>query len=154
MRSRFLFPIVVPMGTLLLSCANLSAAWVGLTTTKCSPPPLHASPEEAAAFAFPLGMPEEGRKIIPRHMAAAIQLAMDDFLPPGLDPESMENPVAQCMARRSSYDVVAAPGPRENVVLVGFTLSDECFMGGPIFLDGGATYAVDVQTWRIIAVQR
>lgn len=114
--------------------------------------PVHASPEEAAQVQFPLELPAESRMKIPGVMATAIQLAMDDFRPPGAKPHPGATPEEECLYRRESYNVFASPGP-EGVMFVRFVLSPEaCNLGDPI-LDMGATYAVDVRQWRILAVQ-
>ena len=55
--------------------------------------------------------------------------------------------------RRESYNVFTAPGP-EGVMFVRFVLDpDACKLADPV-LDMGATYAVDVNKWRILAVQQ
>ncbi|WP_434384581.1 hypothetical protein [Melittangium boletus] len=114
--------------------------------------PEHAPAEEAARFQFPLELPADSRMKVPGVMATAIQLAMDDFRPPGAHPHSGATAEEQCLYRRESYDVFASPASQE-VMLVRFVLSPEaCDSKSPV-LDMGATYAIDVQTWRILAIQ-
>ena len=115
--------------------------------------PVHASPSEAAQVAFPMEIPEEGRQIIRGPMAAAIQLAMDDFIPRDLKLPRSLTPEEVCLHQRESYDAVAAPGP-EGIMFVRLTLSPEaCKMTG-ILLDMEVEYAVDVKGWRILAIKR
>jgi hypothetical protein len=117
------------------------------------PRPTHASPAEAAQVQFPLGLPEEGRQIIRGNMLKAIQLAMDDFLPWDTKPHEGASPLERCLYRREAYDAIAAPGP-EGVLFVSIVPSPhECDIGSAPILDLGATYAIDVRRWRILAVQ-
>ncbi len=130
----------------LLFCLLLSAC---VTTHR---PIVHVPPEEAAWFKIPDELPEEGRQSISGTMSAAIQLAMDDFLPWDANPHRGATPREVCLHQRQSYDVKAAPGP-EGVILVRIDAEDgACIKGGPV-IDMGATYAVDVRNWRILAVQ-
>ena len=115
--------------------------------------PEHAPPEQAAQFQFPLELPAESRLKVPGVTATAIQLAMDDFRPPGARPHSGATAEEQCLYRRESYNVFAAPAS-EGVMLVRFVLAPEaCDLKDPV-LDLGATYAIDVQQWRVLAIQR
>ncbi|WNG40868.1 hypothetical protein F0U60_49555 [Archangium minus] len=113
--------------------------------------PEHAPAEEAARVQFPFIIPEESRLNVPGVTATAIQLAMDDFRPRNTRPHSGATPEEACLYRRESFNVSAFPGP-EGVVFVRFVLDPEaCSLSDPI-LDVGATYAVDVRGWRILAV--
>ncbi len=78
---------------------------------------------------------------------------MDDFLPRGVKPRRGATPDEVCLAERSSYDVLAKALP-DDVVLVSFTPKKGACVQEGIALDVGATYAVDVGAWRILAVQR
>jgi len=115
--------------------------------------PVHAPPEEAIQIMFPLELPAEGRQVIRGPMAAAIQLAMDDFLPRDVNPHPGASPDEVCLYRRESYDIFSAPGP-DGVMFVNIAVApDACKTSGP-GLDGGATYAIDTRAWRILAVKR
>ncbi|HYO54722.1 hypothetical protein [Archangium sp.] len=139
-------------GMLILSLCFLLPACIHLPFFQQSFRPVHATPEEAAQVEFPLAPPTEGRLVVRGRMGAAIQLAMDDFLPRGIKPHSGATPVEVCLYQRESYDVFAAPGP-EGMVFVEIVLApDACKMNGPV-LDMGATYAIDVKGWRILAVK-
>jgi hypothetical protein len=116
------------------------------------PRPPHAPPEESAQFQFPFELPTDGRQVLSGTTATAIQLAADDFRPPGTKPHDKATALEQCLYRRESFDVYAAPGP-EGVTLVRFVFNpDACPSGGPV-MDAGATYAIDVKRWRILAVE-
>lgn len=124
--------------------------------TSCShvpAPPARVPPEDAAWFKFPYELPDAGRKTVSGAMAAAIQLAMDDFLPRGWRPSHGATPQDMCLAQRQSYDVEASPGSK-NLIWVSISLADgACTWGpGPI-LDMGATYAIDTTNWRVLAVR-
>ncbi|NOJ82817.1 hypothetical protein [Myxococcus xanthus] len=117
------------------------------------PRPVHAPPEEAARFEFPpTGIPEEGLHSIPGDMARAIQLAMEDFYPWDKKAPTPSHPGRECLYRRESYDVYAAPY-QEGVVLVSIVLSPQACGAQTIPNDMGALYAVDTRAWRILAVQ-
>ncbi|RKH26318.1 hypothetical protein D7Y13_20850 [Corallococcus praedator] len=115
--------------------------------------PEHAPPAEAAAFQFPLGFPPGEHTFIPSTHSAAVQLAMDDFLPRDARPPRNATPDEVCLMRRESYDVLAK-NLSEDVVLVAFTPGKGVCASEGLTLDLGATYAVDVRGWRILAVQR
>lgn len=131
---------------------------LGLALPACSlfhryPRPVHAPPEEAARFQFPLDLPAEGRMQIPATVAVAVQLAMDDFRPLDARPHKGATPDEVCLYRRDSFDVWTAPGP-DGVMLVRFVPKPKtCDSDGPV-TDVSATYAIDVSQWRILAVQR
>lgn len=119
-----------------------------------SPRPVHAPPEEAAAVQFPSDLPATGLQELSGTLATAIQLAMDDFRPPGAKPHRGATPTEQCLYRRQSFDVQAAPGP-EGIVFVRFLFNPEACTAEEraVVLDMGATYAIDVKGWRILAIQ-
>ena len=147
------FCIALVASVALSSCANFAAAWEGLATGRTVYRPARTPVEEAAWFKFPLDIPAEARTTIPANTAAAIQLAMDDFRPPTARPVQGATPGEDCLRRRESYDVVTASAD-EAVILVRFVLArGACEEFGPL-LDAGATYAVDLRKWRILAIQR
>jgi len=127
-----------------LSCLALSACF-----SSARPIP-HAPPEEAAKVEFPLEVPRAGRRIIQGNMAAAIQLALNDFLPPDARPSPGPVVLAPCLYRRESYDVTAAPAS-EGVMLVRFIVNPVVCDPGESIVDV-TTYAVDVRTMRILAL--
>ncbi|AKQ66511.1 hypothetical protein A176_003423 [Myxococcus hansupus] len=117
------------------------------------PRPAHAPPEEAATVTIPLAFPTEGRHIIDGTILRAIQLAMEDYLPWDRKLPKNATPLYECLNRRESYVVAAAPAS-PGVVLVSIIPNpDVCDIGTAPILDAGATYAVDVKGWRILAVQ-
>ncbi|MFP2924001.1 hypothetical protein ACLESO_02045 [Pyxidicoccus sp. 3LG] len=115
--------------------------------------PTHAPPEEAARFQFPLGFPAGEHTFIPGTVAAAVELAMDDFLPRNTRPPRDATPDEVCLHQRDTYDVLARALP-DDVVLVAFTPKQGACIQEGVALDLGATYAVDVRGWRILAIQR
>lgn len=127
-----------------LSCLALSACF-----SSARPIP-HAPPEEAAKVEFPLELPREGRRRIHGNMAAAIQLALEDFLPPDAHPSPGPVPLAPCLYQREAYDVTAAPSS-EGVMLVRFVVNLSVCDPGESIVDV-TTYAVDVRTMRILAL--
>jgi hypothetical protein len=127
-----------------------------LTLVACATSPRgvpHVPPEEAAWFKVPEALPDAGKQNIPAAMAAAMHLAMDDFLPRDAALPRQASAQALCLAQRQSYDVEAAPGPA-GVVWVSISPSpDACRQGGPVLDTGSATYAVDTHQRRILATQ-
>lgn len=118
----------------------------------CRYRPTHAPPEEAEKVEFPFIVPAKSRLEIPGNTAAAIQLAMDDFRPRDARPHRGATQEEECLYRRESFNVSAFPGT-EGVIFVRFVLDpNACPLRDPV-LDAGATYAVDVRGWRILAVQ-
>ncbi|MBJ6759738.1 hypothetical protein JGU66_03125 [Myxococcaceae bacterium JPH2] len=115
--------------------------------------PEHAPVEEASRFEFPLGFPPGDHVLIPGTLAAAVQLAMDDFLPRGSTPHRGATADEVCLYQRDSYDTLAKL-MSDEVVLVSFTPKKGACIQDGIALDLGATYAVDIRKWRILAVQR
>jgi hypothetical protein len=135
---------------LLLLCAGLPAC----VLFQRPPRPAHASPQEAASFAWPTMLPTEGRQVLSGPMLAAIQLAMEDFLPWDLKSQAGATPRELCLDRRDSYDVVAVPGA-EGLIYVEILLRPEaCPMDGEVLLDAGGIYAIDTRNWRILSARR
>ncbi len=136
----------------LLACLFLSGC-----SLFCRPfRPVRAPPEEAATVSFPFALSEEekqGLMRVPGTVAAAIALAMDEFRPRDIKPHRGATPDEVCMYQRDSFDVTAIPGP-EGVLFVRFTLKPGACEQEGMILDAGATYAVDVRGWRILAVQQ
>jgi hypothetical protein len=78
---------------------------------------------------------------------------MEDFRPWYIQPHRGATPDEICLYQRESYDVTTAPGP-EGILFVRFTVKDDACTSGGVILDMGATYAIDVKAWRILAIQR
>ncbi|KFE60768.1 hypothetical protein [Hyalangium minutum] len=117
-----------------------------------APRSAYVPPEEAAWFKFPEELPATGQKTLSGTLAAAIQLAMDDFLPRGREPGRGASAQDICLAQRQSYDISAFPGRGELVWVIISPATGACTWG-PTFLDGGAAYAVDTVRWRILAAR-
>jgi len=119
------------------------------------PRPSHASPQEAQGITFPMELlAAEGNVSVSGTMFAAMQLAMEDFLPWDTKPHQNATLREVCLYKRDSYDVIAAPGSEGLVFVEIYPRPGACEMGGPPILHFSATYAIDVKTWRILAVQR
>ena len=121
---------------------------------------VHAPPEEAEKVKFPLALPSEGSQHIQGNVIAAIQLAMDDFLPWDAKPSPSELADA-CLQRRESYDVLSAPGP-DGVVLVQFVINGKACPLANAMLDPSTgnplvdvtTYAIDLRAWRVLSIKK
>jgi hypothetical protein len=113
----------------------------------------HAPAEEASRVRFPSGIPQEGRVRVEGNTAAATLLALNAFLPR----ESADS----CLHQRASYDVSVARQP-EGVLLVRLMPNADCIRNSHVSLEATTqspvvdvtTYAVDIRTWRILAIQR
>jgi hypothetical protein len=120
----------------------------------------HVPPAEAAWFKieFNQEFPEQGRKEIPGAIVAAIQVAIDDFLPwrepaPARITTDLEAD-AICRRQRQAWDVLFNTSPADvNVVLVAIMPAPGACRRGPPPMDEGVTYAIDGRTESILAVQ-
>jgi hypothetical protein len=116
--------------------------------------------EEAARVHFP-GQLEarRGYTRIEGNLAAAIQLALDDFRPKDASPPPGILPADVCLYQRRSYDVTAAPAS-DAIMWVRFDVNDEaCPPSTPPTVTEGVkhyepvettTYAIDLRTMRIL----
>lgn len=106
----------------------------------------------------PPALPKEGRLHIDGNVAAAIQLALEDFIPGESKLPEGTRPEEACLYRPNSYAVTAAPGPA-GVVQVRFTVDEEACPTNALWGSSGAlasmdrtVHAVDIRTMRILAV--
>ncbi|MCY1082963.1 hypothetical protein [Archangium lansingense] len=105
--------------------------------------------EESAWFKFGEDLPEEGRIELSANRVAAMQLAMERFLPWNVRPSAGASRSDICVLQRQSWDVETAPG-KEGTLLVRFSLAPgACYRGAPP-LDMEATYEVDVRNKRLL----
>jgi hypothetical protein len=124
-------------------------------------PVVHAPMDEAARFVFPSESEISWTVTLPGNMAAATQLAMDDFLPWDIAPPAGTPPANACLYQRESYDVAAVPLPGE-IILVRFDLNEDICQDTASSIDAttGAppvavtTYAIDVRTLHILSTAR
>ncbi len=79
---------------------------------------------------------------------------MEDFLPWDTKPHPGATPRENCLYKRDSYDVIAAPRPESLIFVEIYPRPGACKMGGPPILHFSTIYAIDVKGWRILAVQR
>lgn len=130
-------------------------AWVlGLGLQACVPTHRivpHAPQAEADRVEFPqIELPEPGRIRLDGNVAAAIQLAMEDFLPW----DAQRKPVADrapCLDQWESYDVTTAALP-ESVLLVRFEPNLERCASEQQLVEL-VTYAIEVRTMRILSIE-
>jgi hypothetical protein len=135
---------------LLLLCACLPAC----AFFQRPPRPVYAPPQEAANFTWPKILPPEGHQYLSGTTLAAVQLAMEDFLPWDIKPHKGATLREICLYKRDSYDVNVVPGVENLLYVEIFPRPGACDMGGEIVLDLGALYAIDVKHWRILAIER
>jgi hypothetical protein len=107
---------------------------------------------EASWFKFPDELPAEGQVKVPSTLAAAIQIAVDDFVPWDLKLPRGADTFDECAAQQSSYDVRAVPGP-DGIVFVSIALSPGACGRYRWVTDLGAVYAVDVRNHRVLAIK-
>lgn len=106
----------------------------------------------------PSELPAQGRLHVTGNVVAAIQLAMEDFLPMHVSPPVSLRAEEACLYQRHSYDVTAAPGP-DGVVQVRFAVNDEACparslgsASAGLALMDLTVYAIETRTMRILAV--
>lgn len=119
------------------------------------PRPPHAVPEEASRYQFPTVFPEQGQQAISGMTAAALTLAMEDFIPLWMTPPRNASPREICLSKRQSYDVTTAPFS-DDVVLVSFSVKPEACteLEGPLIADIPIIYAIDTRRWLILSIQK
>lgn len=108
---------------------------------------------EASWFKFPDDLPAEGQVKVPSTLAAAIQLAVEDFVPWDSPSPRGADTFDECAAQQASYDVSAVQGPG-GIVFVSISLSPGACGRYRWVMDLGAVYAVDVRNQRILAINR
>ncbi|MBZ4419321.1 hypothetical protein [Myxococcus sp. RHSTA-1-4] len=136
----------------------LITALLALPLTACSlfgyhklPKAERAPPEEAARVEFPDSF-EDGIHLT-GPMAAALEVAMTEFLPPGSEVKTnaKNKRVAQCLSRRSTYETLILKAS-DTLYFVAFIPDlKRCGLEDEI-LDGGAVYAVD-NMGRVLGVR-
>lgn len=132
------------LGTLLPACALFHRP----------PRPIYAPPQEAASFTWPVALPIEDRQVLSGTRFAAMQLAMEDFLPWDLKPHKGATLRELCLYKRDSYDMSVAPAGEGLVFVDIYPRPGACDMNqGPV-LDMGSIYVIDTNNWRILAVHR
>jgi hypothetical protein len=101
-----------------------------------------APPEEAAMIKFPDSL--EGGVHLTGPMAAALETAMNEFLPPGkeLKTNDPDERVAACLSRRSTYETLVLSASDDLFFVAFIPALKRCGLDEEI-LDGGAVYAVD-----------
>jgi hypothetical protein len=83
----------------------------------------------------------------------AIEVAMDDFLPPGAKVKMSDGykPLEQCLSNRGTYDVVALRSDEGIFFVSIFPVMARCKLE-EAHMDAGAVYAID-EKGRILDVR-
>lgn len=131
----------------LTGCANLGA-FLGYYKR---PTAVWAPPEEAEALKFPNSF--EGSTRLTGPMMKALEVARNEFMPPGTDPAHEEDLVAQCLSRWETF-TTSVMQVNEDLFFIRFSPDGlaQCAPGRMV-LDGGAVYAIDGRG-RILAVHQ
>lgn len=111
-----------------------------------------APPTEAEKIVFPTSY-EKGVHL-DGPMMAALEVARNEFMPPGAKIEAHNEQMAQCLRRRDIYDVSILKAS-DDLYFVNFSPEwSRCNinMENFIILDGEVTYAIDGHG-RVLAVQ-
>ncbi|NMO17109.1 hypothetical protein HPC49_11305 [Pyxidicoccus fallax] len=99
-----------------------------------------APPEVAATIQFPEWKQEELRILQGPHLKA-LQIATNDFRPPGKAPPKNADALTQCLHRLDTYDVWLMRG--DAVTFIHFTPKEDERCGiEPLPADIGASYAI------------
>lgn len=98
-----------------------------------------APPEVAASIPFP-EWGQDATTTIEGPQLKALQIAMDDFRPPGKEPSGDADGLTRCLQRVENYDVWLRRG--EKVTFIHFTPQEERCGLEPLLMDAGASYAV------------
>ncbi|WP_163997621.1 hypothetical protein [Pyxidicoccus caerfyrddinensis] len=101
-----------------------------------------APPEEAARISFPDSM-EQGIHL-DGPTAAALEVAMNEFLPPDAKAEARNEQLAKCLSRRDTYDITVLKANDDLYFARILPRFSRCGieLETPI-MDVGATYAID-----------
>ncbi|MFP2906180.1 hypothetical protein ACLESD_14165 [Pyxidicoccus sp. 3LFB2] len=107
-----------------------------------------APPEEAAKISFPDSM-EQGTHL-DGPAVSALEVAMNEFLPPDAKAEARSEQLAKCLSRRDTYDVTVLKESDDLYFVSILPRFSRCGieLETPI-MDVGATYAID-STGRIL----
>jgi hypothetical protein len=135
--------------TLAISCGLVSGCTLlGYHRYRKAP---RAPEVEAAKVTFPTSL--ETATKLDGPAVAALEVAMNDFMPPGAKVTADDEHLAQCLSRRDTYDVAVVKSDN-GLYFVYFTADlSRCGLSPErIVLDIDSTYAID-STGRILAVQ-
>ncbi|WNZ62747.1 hypothetical protein QEG98_02710 [Myxococcus sp. MxC21-1] len=125
----------------LITCSNLQHG-CALSGYYKLPKAERASPEEAANVTFPDSM-DQGTHLDGPALAA-LEVAMNDFLPPDAKAEARTEELARCLSQRSTYDVTVLKHDDQLYFVSFLPRLSRCGieLDAPI-MDAGATYAID-----------
>ena len=99
-----------------------------------------APPEVAAGIQFP-EWTKETTTSVEGPQLKALQIALEDFMPPGTKPPRKADAMAKCLFRLETYDVWLMRG--EGMTFIHFTPreTERCGLQ-PEVMDPGASYAI------------
>ncbi|WP_434391543.1 hypothetical protein [Melittangium boletus] len=101
-----------------------------------------AAPEEMENVKPPSSV--EGSISLDGQSLKAIEIAMDEFLPPGAKASSHDEKLARCLSSRENYDVSVFKSD-EGIFFVAIAANlDRCGITDSV-VDAGATYGIDAQ---------
>ncbi len=99
-----------------------------------------APPDVAARIQFP-GWGKDETTTVEGPLLKALQIAMDDFRPPGKEPSKSADALTQCLQRLENYDAWLRRG--EGMTFIHFTPKEDERCGlEPLLMDAGASYAI------------
>ena len=108
-----------------------------------------ATPGQGNEIQFPNSL-EAGTRL-PGPMMAALKVAMDEYRPPTLNPQSLKTPSDLCLARWENINTTVLQAS-DNLFFVRFSPDLRTCAPGVIVLDAGAVYAIDKQG-RVLATE-
>lgn len=121
-------------------CASLSGCtWFGYTKRAKAE---WAPPAEAAKVKFPDSF--EGGVHLTGPMVAALEVAMNEFLPPGSEVQTNDpdKRIARCLSRRETYETFVLRQHDDLFFVQFIPVLKRCGIDAEI-LDGGGVYAID-----------
>jgi hypothetical protein len=130
-------------------CASLSGcSWFGYSRRAKAE---WAPAAEAATVRFPDSF-ERGVQLT-GPMVAALEVAMNEFLPPGSEVQTNDpdKSIARCLSRRETYETFVLRERDDLFFVLFIPVLERCGIDAEI-LDGGGIYAIDGKG-RILAAQ-
>ncbi|WP_342377883.1 hypothetical protein NVS55_01125 [Myxococcus stipitatus] len=123
-----------------LTLAALTLTLCGCHLFRSRPKPPVAPPEVAANIQFPTWS-KDSSTTVEGPQLRALQIAMEDFLPPGESPPKDADAMTRCLFTLATYDAWLVRG--DKMTFVHFTPKEDERCGlKPEVMDPGASYAV------------
>ncbi|NTX37511.1 hypothetical protein HUA78_23940 [Myxococcus sp. CA033] len=99
-----------------------------------------APPEVANSIQFP-SWSKDGSTTVEGHQLKALQIALEDFLPPGTSPPKDADAMTRCLYTLDTYDAWLVRGERTTFVHFTPNEAERCGLK-PEVMDPGASYAI------------